>query len=267
MIARRVNGEAVVVLGWGRAILLQLAHPLVAIGVRAHGRFDIGPIAYLERMRSTITAMLSLTFGTDAEVRETAARINAIHARVNGRLEHATGAYPAGTPYSATDPALLTWVHATLVDSQLRAYGLFVGPLTADEQDQYCAEATALGPLLGVPAGMLPETKARLNDYLANMWRQNRLAVGETAQSLATALLSPPGSRLVTPVFGLGRLTTLGLLPEPIRDAYGFAWSGRQEHALRGAARVLRGSRRLVPAPFREWPAARRARARARKDS
>ena len=126
-ISHRVNREAVVVLGWGRAILLQLAHPLVAVGVGAHSGFDDGALAYVQRMRRTIGAMLSLTFGTESEIRETAGRINAIHQRVHGRLDRAVGGYPAGTSYDATDPALLTWVHATLVDSQLRTYALFVG--------------------------------------------------------------------------------------------------------------------------------------------
>jgi ER-bound oxygenase mpaB/B'/Rubber oxygenase, catalytic domain len=38
--------------------------------------------------------------------------------------------FPKGTPYSAHDPALLAWVHATLLEMNLRAYELFVGPLT-----------------------------------------------------------------------------------------------------------------------------------------
>ena len=95
MITRRVNREAVVVLGWGRAILLQLAHPLVAAGVGAHSDFDGGPLAYVGRMRRTIGAMLSLTFGTESEIRETAGRINAIHHRVHGKLDCAVGGYAA----------------------------------------------------------------------------------------------------------------------------------------------------------------------------
>ena len=110
--------------------------------------------------------MLSLTFGTEFEIRETAGRINAIHHRVHGRLDCAFGSYPAGAPYDATDPALLTWVHATLVDSQLRTYALFVGPLAPDEEDRYCAEAAHVGPLLGVRADALPDSKERLDRYL-----------------------------------------------------------------------------------------------------
>ena len=259
VIAHRVNREAVVVLGWGRAILMQLAHPLVAAGVGAHSRFDAGPLAYVERMRRTIGAMLSLTFGTEAQIRSTGDRINAIHRRVHGRLERAVGPYPAGTPYDATDPALLKWVHSTLVDSQLRTYALFVGPLTADETDRYCAEAARLGPRLGVPAEGLPGTVAQLERYLKEMEQQERLAVGEQALGLAEALLAPSGGRWVAPAVWLGRLTTVGLLPGPMRERYGFGWQARDARRLRSLAAALRAGRRLVPPAMREWPAARRA--------
>ncbi len=262
LISHRVNREAVVVLGWGRAILMQLAHPLVAAGVGAHSGFDAGALAYVGRMRSTVGAMLSLTFGTESEIRKTAGRINAIHRRVRGRLGCAVGGYPAGTAYDATDPALLTWVHATLVDSQLRTYALFVGPLAPDEEDRYCAEASQVGPLLGVAASELPDTKDRLDDYLNRMGREDRLAVGACARRLAEALLAPPGRRWVAPALWLGRLTTVGLLPAFIRDAYGFPWRPEDARRLRSAAAVLRAARRVTPPALREWPAARKARSR-----
>ena len=264
-IARRVNREAVVVLGWGRAILLQLAHPLVAAGVSAHSDFDAGPLAYVRRMRRTIGAMLSLTFGTESEIRQTAGRINAIHHRVHGRLDCAVGGYAAGTPYDATDPALLTWVHATLVDSQLRTYALFVGPLAPADEDRYCAEAAQIGPLLGMPSNTLPDTKDRLDRYLDWMQQDDRLAVGACARRLAGALLAPPGRRWVAPALWLGRLTTVGLLPASIRDAYGFPWRTKDARRLRSAAAVLRAARRIAPPVLREWPAARKVRHPARE--
>ena len=257
--ARRVNREAVVVLGWGRAILMQLAHPLVAAGVGAHSGFDAGPLAYLRRMRRTISAMLSLTFGDESEIRQTAERIKAVHRRVHGRLDRAVGPYAAGTPYDATDPALLAWVHATLVDSQLRSYALFVGPLTAAEEDGYCAEAAQVGPRLGAPPGALPATRDGLERYLHEMQQAGRLAVSEQARRLAAALLALPGGPCVAPARWLGRLTTVGLLPATLRDGYGFVWDERDARQLRAAAAALRAARRFAPRVLREWPAARRS--------
>ena len=39
IMTRRLHGEMILLAGWGRAILLQLAHPLVARGVAAHSDF------------------------------------------------------------------------------------------------------------------------------------------------------------------------------------------------------------------------------------
>ena len=116
-VAWKINREIAVLLGWGRAILLQFAHPMVAAGVADYSRFQTDLRGYATRSRRTIGAMLALTFGSDEEARAAASRINAIHDRVNGTLSAAAGGRPSGTPYSARDPELLCWVHATLVDS------------------------------------------------------------------------------------------------------------------------------------------------------
>ena len=238
-IARKINREAVVVLGWGRAILLQLAHPLVAQGVADHSDFSAGAIGYAQRARHTISAMLSLTFGTDAEAAEAAARINAIHDRTHGPLQQSTGAFPATTRYSARDPKLLTWVHATLLDSLPLAYEQFVGPLTDKEKDRYCSEAASVGPLLHIPDAMLPKSDAELRRYLTTMYESGAIEVTPTARELAAQLLTPaawPATHLLAP----GRIATIGLLPPPIRDAYGFNWDASDERALRRLTTVVR---------------------------
>ena len=95
-VSRRVNRETVVLLGWGRAILLQFAHPLVAAGVADYSRFHTARAGYLRRTRRTVGAMLSLTFGPPDEVARVLDRINAIHAHVHGALREPVGRFPAG---------------------------------------------------------------------------------------------------------------------------------------------------------------------------
>ena len=103
-VARKINRETIVLLGWGRAILLQLAHPLVAAAVADYSQFRQHPDGYLRRARRTVGAMLAMTFGTEEQASAVAARINAIHAQINGTLRQPAGIFPAGTPYSARDP-------------------------------------------------------------------------------------------------------------------------------------------------------------------
>jgi uncharacterized protein (DUF2236 family) len=259
-VTERLNAERVTILGWGRAILLQLAHPLVAQGVADHSDFHASALTRVKRLHSTIEAMLALTFGSPSQVAQAAARINGIHDRVHGQLPESVDAYRAGTPYTATDPALLRWVHATLLESIPLAYELFVGPLTRDELDRYCAEGAATAALLRLPPETLWRSRAELDAYLADMHASGRIAISSVARRLAREVATPPGRFATWPAGEIHRLATIGLLPPAVRDAYGFRWDARQDEALARWARRVRGLRRHAPGWLAQWPAARRPR-------
>jgi uncharacterized protein (DUF2236 family) len=253
----KVNRERLVIAGWGRAILLQLAHPLVAAGIDAHSSFRGSLKASLGRLWSTVAAMLSLTFGDEEEAITTAARINVIHDRVFGRLRCPAGMFAAGQAYSAHDAELLQWVHATLLDSIPRTYELLVAPLTQEERDRYCAEAAVMEPLLDIPAGLLPRNTTELDAQMRNMLGDGRVAIAPGTQALARAVLFPPRWRLLWPLFRPVQLITIGLLPAAVRDAFGFDWSEHDARALVRWTTALKLLRRLVPVSLREWPSPR----------
>ena len=257
----KVNREIIVIAGWGGAILLQLAHPLIAAGLADHSSFRGSLMTSFKRLSSTVGAMLALTFGTEEEVIDAAARINAIHDRVSGRLDEPAGQFEAGRRYSAHDSELLRWVHATLLESIPETYELLVGRLTADERDRYCAEATIMEPLLDIDAGLLPRDSAQLAAYMGEMLHSGRLAFTPTSRSLARAILFPPGWRLLWPMFRPVQLITIGLLPPAIREGYGFTWTARDARALSRWTAAVRFLHRAAPLFVREWPAARRRRA------
>jgi uncharacterized protein (DUF2236 family) len=261
----KINREMIVVIGWGRAILLQFAHPLVAAGVSEHSQFRGSLVSSVRRLRSTVGAMLALTFGTEEEAISAAAGINCIHDRVHGTLPAAAGEFRAGHPYSAHDPALLTWVHATLLDSVPMIYELLVGPLTREERDRYCAEASIMEPLLDIPAGTLPRTVTANDLYMREMLSSGQIIVTDTSRALARALLFPPGAAVLWPVFRALQIVTIGLLPPPIRAEYGFAWGPGEVRAFRRWTTVLRTLHHAAPRIAREWPAARQPRRLARR--
>ena len=254
----KVNRERLVIAGWGRAILLQFAHPLVAAGIAGHSSFRGSLTASLGRLWSTVAAMLSLTFGDDEEAIATAARINAIHDRVFGRLRAPAGVFSAGETYSAHDAELLRWVHVTLLDSIPLAYELLVGPLTQEERERYCIEAAVMEPLLDIPAGLLPRNTTELDAHMRDMLESGRVAITPGSRALARAVLFPPRWRLLWPVFRPVQLMTIGLLPPAVRHAYGFEWSQHDARALARWTTALKLLRRLMPASLREWPSPRK---------
>ncbi len=258
-VAWKLQREIVLLLAWAPAILLQLAHPLVARGIADHSGYRSGRWARVRRFQQTLDAMLRIAFGGEREAREAIARINATHDRVHGRLPEAAGVFAAGTPYSARDPGLLAWVHATLLVMNLAVYELYVGPLTAAEKDRYCAEASAIEPLLGIPDGTLPRSAPALHRYLDVRLASGEIVVTETARALARDVIYPPVPRVAAPIAALMRLPAVGLLPIGVREGYGFPWSPRHDTLLRLSAATIRSLLRVAPSAVRHWPAARRA--------
>jgi uncharacterized protein (DUF2236 family) len=259
-VAFRINGERLMILGWTRAILLQLAHPLIAAGVYEHSGFRASPLAAIQRLHHTTHAMLAITFGDEAQHRAAIDGIRRIHTRVNGTLRETVGRLPAGTPYSAEDPALLLWVHATLIESVLLTYELLVGPLTRVELDDYCAVSAPSSIELGMREEEAPRTWSQLQDYLRRTYASGTISVGPQASELADALLrtSMPGP--MAPARWVTGLLTSGMLPPAIREEYGLTWNATRQRRFERLTATIRMVRRVTPAPVAIWADARRAR-------
>ena len=257
LVSQRINAERLVMFGWSRAILLQLAHPLVAAGVAEHSSFRGGGVSAILRLHHTIRVMLALAFGDESARRAALDGIRTIHRRVNGRLPTAVGMFPAGSPYTAEDPDLVLWVHATLLESIPMVYELLVLPLTGDERDAYCAEGVAVAVELGARSHQVPRTWAENAAYLESMSRSGAIAVGAQARELAALVLSPPFARLGAPAAWTNRLITVGLLPDDMRRQFGFVWSERSAQRMQRVAALLRSVRRVTPNALALWPEAR----------
>ena len=99
----QVNREALMVLSGPRALLLELAHPLVAAGVAEHSDFRRRPMGRLFR---TLGVMTAINFETRPKARAAAGHTRKCHSAVLGNLREEVGPYTAGTPYRADDPLL-----------------------------------------------------------------------------------------------------------------------------------------------------------------
>jgi uncharacterized protein (DUF2236 family) len=255
LISRRINAERIVLLGWGRAILLQLAHPLVAAGVHDHSGFRATTWAAITRLYHTVHAMLALTFGTDEERERALDGIRQIHRRVHGHLRVGTRRFPEGSAYSAEDPDLVLWVHATLLESVPLAYEQLVGPLTVAERDAYCAEAAPIAVALMARSHQVPRTWSEARAYLDRMYASGDLEVTEQARTLARAVLSPAAAGwIAAPATWTNRIVTLGMLPPQIRRQYHFEWTRFDERTFTTLIRALRTMRRVTPGAIALWP-------------
>ena len=238
-ITRRVNRENVLLLGGGRALLMQLAHPKVAAGVDEHSDFRTHPV---RRLRRTVRMTMAIVFG-DRETALAAARaVNQTHGRVRGR------------EYRALDPELLLWVHTTLVDSAIVTYETFVRRLTSRDREDFYQESKVLGELLGIPIDRFPRTHADLAEYVASMISSGTVAVDGRASELASLVLRPKLRLLPGPAMIPFEIVTAGLLPGPLREQYGLAWGAAQRRLYRLMVIALPRMVAVTPPVLRVWP-------------
>jgi uncharacterized protein (DUF2236 family) len=250
----QVDREMALLLAGGRALLLQLAHPKVAAGVALYSRFQQNPLARLQR---TMSAMWSIGFDESAKAYATLEQVGNIHKHVHGSVE-ADEAVARGTPYDARDSQLLMWVHATLVDSAIIAYDLFVKPLSLQEKARYYEESKKLAELFDIPNEVVPRSLGEFSAYFDKMLQGNTIAVGPTARSLARDIVYPR-PWILRPAAPLFRVVTAGLLPERLRSAYGLKWNRPRETVFWLFARLFRLLLPLMPGPVRIVPNARAA--------
>jgi len=253
----RVNREGVLLLGGGRALLLQVAHPLVAAGVAQHSNYREDPFGRLYRTLDTVT---TIVFGSTEDAEEAAERLHRIHTQVTGKADD-------GTAYDATSHDLIMWVHATLVDTSLLVYENYVERLTLGERERYYEEQKQLGEKFGVPYDEQPTTLADFNDYRDEViYGGHTLRVTDELRDVAGATLHPrlPVGFVARPAVEYFNLVTTALLPEWLRDELGLPWTPTRARMHAAQRAVIRRLVPALPGLLREFPPARSADRRAR---
>jgi uncharacterized protein (DUF2236 family) len=168
-VARMVHSDlASMLIGGIGALLLQTLHPLAMAGVAEHSSYQTDPLG---RLRRTANFVGTTTFGTVREAEKAVEQVRRVHRRV-------TGVAPDGRPYSASDPALVTFIHAAEVWSFLEAARWF-GPhdLTPEQCDRYYDEMAPVALALG--AQWVPRSMAEMDRYFTQL--RPELRAGEQA--------------------------------------------------------------------------------------
>jgi uncharacterized protein (DUF2236 family) len=267
--AWRLDREAMLLLGAGpRALLLQIAHPLVAAGVAEHSDFRADP---WRRLDGTIRSYLAIIYGSTRQARAEIGRLNALHRAI------------VGTGYSARDPELSLWVHATLIDSTIVAYDAWLEPLSRDRRARFYEETKPIGRAFGIPDALLPADLDAFDGYVAGMLGPaGPVRPSPVARELARTILNPPLAPLAgwlpeaagrlarpvlaavpTPLYAWTLWPAVGLLPCGVRDGFGLDWGRRHRLVSRWLVAGWRAWRPLIPTSLRWMPQARAADRRA----
>ncbi|EJN11655.1 hypothetical protein PMI42_05054 [Bradyrhizobium sp. YR681] len=235
----RIDREAVIFLGAGRALLLQLAHPWVAAAIAEHSRTFADPIG---RFHRTFDIVFAMVFGSLDRALLSSRQLYRRHGMIVGQMPEAVGPFAAGSRYCANDIPSLRWVHATLVETALMAHDLVLPPLSVEERERYWAESRTFGALFGLTADDLPADWAGFAAYNAAMAASDTLTVSPAAREIAAQIFGGARPWLRPPRWY--RALTARLLPAPLRAGFGFELDERE---TRSADNALRWIRRLYP--------------------
>jgi uncharacterized protein (DUF2236 family) len=241
---RRVHRERAVALAGPRALLMQAAHPRAVKGLLAHTSALEDPY---ERLARTAQVMSTIGFGSREAADRVTRRVRALHRR-----------------YRVDEPDLLLWVLFTLVDSGLVLYQRYVGTLSRDEQAGYWEDYKVVGRLFGLRKREMPATLDDLDYYRRRMLEGDELFVTDWARKRARRIvLEPPVPWVARPLLETVNFITIALLPDRIRDDYGFSSLPpvfvRKALVAGGAEYVKRAVIPMLPEKYRYVPSARAA--------
>jgi uncharacterized protein (DUF2236 family) len=257
----RVGGDWTMMLGGGRALILQVAHPVVAEGV---GKFSDYETAPWQRLVGTLDLYLRVIYGGPDETgAEAGRRLRDMHKRIKG-------VDADGNHWHALDPAAFHWVHATLVQSMVEMRGRFGRPLTLAERELFYEEMCEVAKLYGLRERDMPPDWTAFEGYFDAMVR-DELRDSELLQNVIRTISRPVKPPVVPipdqlwhiasrPGAELGNLVTVGSLPPILRRRLGLHWSRERELALRAQQRAIRGLFPLLPDRLRLMPPALAAR-------
>ncbi|WP_372790713.1 oxygenase MpaB family protein [Paraconexibacter sp.] len=243
----RRAGDARAMTGAGTALMLQVAHPTVAGGVRDYSDFVGDPWGRLFR---TLDYVNLLVYGGPERAAQTGRRMRAMHTKIKG-------VDPQGRRYHALEPEAYAWVHATLAVSIVAAHQRFGRPMTPEQTRVFWSEWRGLGRLLGIRERDLPESWGAFQAYVAEII-DTRLERNDVVDLVLQTIVEPAAP----PIPGLGprtwgtlrrpavrtlQLATVGLLPEAARSRLDLHLTPSQERELAILGAVARATTPVMP--------------------
>jgi uncharacterized protein (DUF2236 family) len=235
----RIDREAVVFLGAGRALLLQLAHPWVAAAIAEHSKTLADPIG---RFHRTFDIVFAMVFGSLDRALLSSRQLHRRHSMIVGEMPETVGPFAAGSRYCANDIPSLRWVHATLIETALMAHDQVLPPLPEEERERYWTESRAFGALFGLTADDLPADWRGFAAYTNAMAQSDTLTVSPAAREIAAQIFGGARPWLRPPRWY--RALTAGMLPERLRAGFGFELDERD---AKSADNALAWIKRVYP--------------------
>lgn len=249
-VLRRVQGERAVGLMYGqRALLIGALDARNYVGTATHTRYND---RHFKRLAATAKMFEAIFFGSREEADRVLAAVARMHDEVKGELKEHSGAFAAGTPYSAVDPELMLWTVAVAADSAARFYELLVREMGTDELDSFWDDWVRFGELFGMPREVAPSGWGEFREWFDGRLAGDEMSLTAEARTVGRGVaFHIPAPRIEGLAMEVHNLILLGSLPRRVRELYGLSWDVGREVAFGATTRALRLSRPLSPKSVR----------------
>lgn len=226
-------------------LLLQVAHPTVAAGVRDFSDFERRPY---ERLLRTVDYVSLLVYGGEQAI-AAGRRLRALHKQFRGVRDD-------GRPYYALEPGAYAWVHATLLRSYVAGHAQFGRPMRPEQIERFYREYRGLGRLIGVRPRDLPATWSGFCDYFERV-SQTQLGPNDSVRRVlrAVELIGPAVMPLPGPIWSVMGIPArraiwlggVGLIEPELRRRLEISWNIADELAFRTLGQLTRATTPVMP--------------------
>jgi len=225
---------------------MQNMHPQLGAAVKDHSIF------FMERMPRLFRSVYPIggvVFDGD-RAPKTGAEVRDYHIGIKGVDEQ-------GRRYSALNPDVFYWAHATFFKSVLLAAERFRGGLTEDQRRQLFDEHITWYRMYGMSMRPVPKSWEEFQKYWDHMCHnvlENNYAAREVLD-LSTMTKHPSLEWIPDPLWRLNLkvmerfllFVTVGLYDPPVRELMGYTWSPRQESLHRRFGNLVHVVTKLTP--------------------
>jgi uncharacterized protein (DUF2236 family) len=225
---------------------MQNMHPQLGAAVKDHSIFFM---ERMPRLYRSVYPIGGVVFDGD-RAPKTGAEVRDYHIGIKGVDEQ-------GRRYSALNPDVFYWAHATFFKSVLLAAERFRGGLTEDQKRQLFDEHITWYRMYGMSMRPVPKSWEEFQQYWDHMCHnvlENNWAAREVLD-LSSMTKHPSLEWMPDWLWRLNvaalqkffNFTTVGLFDPAVRDLMGYTWSSRQERLHRLFGTVVYRATKLLP--------------------
>jgi len=132
-----------------------------------------------------------MVWGDLEKALQTSRTLHSIHKNIVGKIHDEAGRWAKGHIYHANEPEALFWVNATLMDTAVLCYELFLGELSLEQKEvHYQENMIATMAVFGIHSSLFPKTWTDFKKYMQDMYDGDVLAINPKILEMTSVMFA-----------------------------------------------------------------------------